>query len=250
MGWYRKVKSAIAKLPPRSRRGKLVRNVICILLLVMVGWTLLGAPALFPRQTFRSLARAYMMDDPEILAVLSAKELDLMEEPQWANGRLPDNWYMWSQMERMLDITVGQDGDQLLIVRREEAYSNEQWWDINAWPVPAERKDGVAITVIEPYYSGNKTYGLLCMVQTELPEAGGIRLDVEHYRWYDGKVWSSSCSGTGEVHENGVFVVLATGSGTAAVEQQDVDYFTTCSRFHVIITNAAGETIYDETLIV
>lgn len=56
-----------AKLPGLTRRGRLVRNLACVLLLAVLCWVLLGAPALTEAWAFRRAERRNLVGPSEIL---------------------------------------------------------------------------------------------------------------------------------------------------------------------------------------
>ena len=68
--------AAVARIPPRSRKGKVVRNVVIFLLAVVVYWAVAGAPALTAMWQFRRLERQHFVGPSEVIA-----DLDV----DWAN---------------------------------------------------------------------------------------------------------------------------------------------------------------------
>lgn len=73
-----------AKLPSLSRRGKLIRNVVVILLLALLCWVASGAPPMSAEQEYYRAARRNLMGDTEILAMVDTSEWSA----SWLGGDL------------------------------------------------------------------------------------------------------------------------------------------------------------------
>lgn len=69
-----------AKRPRLTRRGKFVRNLICMILMAGLCYLLLGAPPLTAEQAFRRAERQHLVGPAEIIASVDMEQLALPEE--------------------------------------------------------------------------------------------------------------------------------------------------------------------------
>lgn len=68
--WKRFLRRATARLPRLTRRGRLVRNLICAVLLGGLCYVLLGAPPLTEKQALHQAERQNMLEPSEIIDVI------------------------------------------------------------------------------------------------------------------------------------------------------------------------------------
>lgn len=254
---FQKLSGLIGKIPPRSRGGKLIRNMVCILLLCVVIWWCFGMPALSVRHAFRRAERANLLEPSEILAVIPGSAVELPEEEPW-DGSLSDDWSIRQALKRTRAFVVGSTGDYLLCFGWEEPLSDGIYavYRESEWLNVTQKTGEVTVTRTASYGNGLETVGELLFVQTDLPGAHRIVLETRgfsgRYR-YEQQEWdyyTNWCQGTGAVQENGVFVVPVFQCTDAEPAEEGIDGSFDKCEVHVVITDAQGETIYDETLIV
>ena len=253
-GWKR----LRSRIPPHTRKGKLIRNVVCILVLVVFCWCCLGAPALTPRWDFRREERTHLVGPAEILAVVPGDVMELPEVSfeEFASGK----GTFVHLMEQIRWIVVGEQNGLLYCAYR-QLNAGSHWWEAGeSRLIVAEKADDVSVIpayrMVSSTYGKDEVYtaGRLLVVQTDLPDAQHIQIELQDYsdRWNGDEVthYTNLCSGTGEVQKNSLFVVPVMKSSDPVVDTEGIDgEFDKCL-VHAVITNSAGETIYDEVLIV
>lgn len=243
------LRGVIQKIPPHGRRGKLIRNILCMVLLVLAGYIILGAPALSARHAFRRAERARLREPSEILAVVRTNDLVFPPEKEWQYGQPPaDTWARGMLMEKR-GYVIGRLDDELVCLATKDDLGLNQPGPEHIVPITGE------VTLVRAFDYQND--GALYYVYTTLPDAHRVTLEVrtvaEEENEASGLRWfrSNWCAGTGENQGSGVFVIpiLRSTDGESTDEVlEGVQY--RVMETHVVITNAAGETIYDETLIV
>lgn len=72
-----------ATLPAMSRRGKVIRNLVTVFVLVFFCWFLLDSPAFSLEQEYRRAARRNLLVDTEVLTIV-----DTGEWPDWTDGEM------------------------------------------------------------------------------------------------------------------------------------------------------------------
>lgn len=251
-GWKR----LWSRVPPYTRKGKLIRNVVCILVLAVFCWCCLGAPALTPRWDFRREERTHLVGPAEILAVIPGDVMDLPEVSfeEFASGK----GSFVRIMERIRWIVVGEQNGFLYCTYR-ELNGGSHWWEAGESKLIVAEKTG-SVSMIPAYRIGGSTQGIagpytcgwLLIVQTNLPDARHIRIELQDYNPYrkEGEViyYTNLCTGTGEVQKNGLFVVPVIQSSDPVVDTEGIDGAFDKGLAHIVITDTNGETIYDEVL--
>lgn len=156
---WRKLRS---KLPSFTRKGKVIRNLVFILLTAVLFWWAMGAPALTPQWRYRRAERRNMLCDTEIIAVL---------EPHWINWEEPA---------------------ELVVAENEAMYilclTNEPFYSMGVQIY--EKQGAVTLTGVPESFSVNFfRQAIPFVVLTELP---AVRAEVElilppelSWRWAD-----------------------------------------------------------------
>lgn len=73
------------KLPPYTRKGRVIRNLVVIVLLALLCWTLLDAPALTTEWKYRRMERRNLVDRGEIITI---KDIALPHWPEYEDCHL------------------------------------------------------------------------------------------------------------------------------------------------------------------
>lgn len=248
-----KIKTWMSRIPPRNRGGKLIRNMVCILLLLCVIWLCCDAPALSPRHAFRRMERVFMLEPAEILAVVPKRALEIRAPEPWVNGNPPDDNFFRIQLGRIHAYVVGEWDDTLTLFCWESLGGFVEWKPTAS--VRFVKKQG-AVTVVEDMSVLDNDWemvGGVYLVHTDLPGARRVSLEVRTLQprlGEDRVQYTNWCSGTASVQGDGVFIVpvFQADAGDPAFEKAEgsADQY----EAHIVITDAAGKIIYDETLIV
>ena len=180
-GWKR----LCGRVPPHTRKGKLIRNVICILVLVLFCWCCLGAPALTPRWDFRREERTHLIGPANILAVIPG---DVMELPEVGIREFAsEKGSFVHMMEQIRWIVVGEQ-DGLLYCTYRELNAGSHWWEAGESSLIVAEKTG-NVSVIPAYRMTSstqgkderRTAGRLLIVQTDLPDAQSIQIELQDF---------------------------------------------------------------------
>ena len=243
-----KLRNLIGSIPPRSRRGKLIRNVLCIALLALAGYIILGGPAVTPRQEFRRMERAWMREPADILAVVRTADLEFPPEGEWKYGQPPAGTWARAQMQDSRNYVIGRQEEELVcMVLGRHKMTYQQIGSTLFAPVTGD------VTLVRAADYQND--GALYYVYTTLPGAYRVLLEVrtvtEEGNSASGYWFRSSwCAGTGENQGNGVFVVpILPSSDLESTDEVLEGVLYQVMETHVVITSTTGETIYDETQI-
>ena len=247
------IKTWVSRIPPRHRGGKLLRNVVCILLLLCVIWFCCDAPALSPRHAFRRMERVFMLEPAEILAVVPKGELEIRAQEPWVRGNPPDDNFFRTQLSWIHAYVVGEWEDTLTLFCWERLGGFVEWKPTAS--VRFVKKQG-PVTVVEDMSALDNDWemvGGVYLVHTDLPGARRVSLEVRTLQPRLGEErvkYTNWCNGTASVQGDGVFIVpvFQAAAGEPAFEKTggSADQY----EAHIVITDAAGKIIYDETLIV
>ena len=244
--------------PSRLTRGqKLLRNVVCVLLLLLLGYRLLGCPPLTAMHAFRQAERQNLAGPSEVIARVPGEDVTILREnlEQFGErnyfGDLGNDWVVYD-LERTKDHILGEkDGTFYCFFWEIRDWS---WW--NSTPVRSllSLQEKTGVTTVMPthiYHSNGGLKAVVLWVHTELEEAVSASVEVREVRQYDGECYFSRCSGEGPVYGEGAFVIAAYQCAEPeAVTQEDYEALNGQQEVRVVLKNAAGDVIYDEVLLV
>lgn len=194
--WKKVCRVLKRRLPSASRKGKVIRNFVFVLLTVVLFWWATGAPALTPQWRYRRAERANLIEGTEIKAVL---------ETDWINCETHE-------------LVVGENEDSYFICLTDEAFYARY---LQCY----EKRGDVTLTgAPESFFPGYFDTAIPFLVLTELP---AVKAELElvlppelSWRWVnmEGHEAFAGAVCRGEDHnEDGVFT-FSFPSGLVDVE--------------------------------
>ena len=238
-----------------TRKGKLLRNAVCIVLLLILCYRLLGCPPLTAMHAFRQAERQNLAEPSEVIARIPGEEVtisrDLLEQFGERNvfGDLSD-WVV-KDLEKVNDFILGEkDGTFYCFFWENRGWG---WWDANpirSYLFKRGKSGDVTVMPINIHYSESRLKACVLLLHTELP-AVSASVEVREVRSYKEQYYSDRCSGEGAVHENGVFVIATYQCAERSeTTQEHYESMKDLMEVHLVLKNAAGDVIYDETVLV
>lgn len=219
---------AMVKLPHLTRKGKTIRNLVCVVLLAGLCYLLLGAPPLTARQAFRRAERQNLVGPSEIIAAVSLKKLDLPEEVEHRETERFDR-----EWTRMGFFAVGEQGDRLSYVWKYGfTYFNqvEKEGEVTFFPVwTCMNGDGVC-------------EGGLILLQTEWKQAARAEVRICEYSGH----YYNDLVGAGMAVGDGVFILpVVRNDGPVKEKEEKLTY--SDSTASILIYDDTGTVIYHKT---
>ena len=249
--------------PSRLTRGqKVIRNAVCVLLLLLLGYRLLGCPPLTAMHAFRQAERQNLAGPSEVIARVPGEEVtvsrELLEQFGERNyfGDLGNDWVVYD-LERTKDHVLGEkDGTFYCFFWEVRDWG---WW--NSTPVRSllSLQEKTGVTTVMPmhiYHSNGGLKAVVLWVHTELEEAVSASVEVREVRYsvqelYEQQYVASRCSGEGSVYGEGAFVIAAYQCAEPeATTREAYEALNGQKEVRVVLKNAAGDVIYDEVLLV
>ena len=248
--------------PARLTRGqKLVRNAVCVLLLLIIGYRLLGCPPLTAMHAFRQAERRELAGPSEVIARVPGEEVTVSGEllEQFGERDHFGNLHDWlaEDLEYTRDYILGEKDGTFYCF----------FWEIRDWNwrvgsrvrslLSLQKKTGV--TTVMPmhiYYSEGGLRAMVLWVHTELEEAVSASVEVREVRYsvqelYEQQYVAGRCSGEGSVYGEGAFVIAAYQCAEPETTTREAyEALNGQKEVRVVLKNAAGDVIYDEVLLV
>ena len=205
-----------------TRKGKIVRNIFCILLLAVACYRLLDCPAFGPVHAFRQAERQNLVGRSEILIVVSSAEMRALLSVE-------------------ASVVVGEQGDA---IQWQVEKDGQRWFGIQ------KKTGGVTVDILWAGANEPSERSALLLLKTELPGASTARVELpmQAYHMDMDAVTEFSLSGEGNVLENGVFLLLLSSAGEA--ESVETEYPNAYMSYefndmHITILDANGVSLYD-----
>ena len=244
--------------PSRLTRGqKLVRNAVCALLLLVMGYRLLGCPPLTAMHAFRQAERQNLAGPSEILARISGEDIKVRQEnlEQFGErnyfGDLGHDWVV-EDLEQINDYILGEkDGTLYCFLWETKDWG---WWEAN--PIRSylslrEKTGAVTVMPMSIHHTDHRLKACVLSIYTELPGAVSASVEVREVLRDKEQYYSSRCSGEGTVYGEGVFVIAAYQCAEPEkVTQVDYEALNRLREVRLVLKNAAGDVIYDEVVLV
>lgn len=243
----------LSRLPHLTRKGKLLRNLICVVLLGALCAVLLGVWQATPEQALRQAERSYLLGPSNIIGVIYPDDYPMMDRLEDKAGPASTMALVWDEVHQYM--VVSELGDQIFCYLR---MNKTDGW------LHAMKKQG-EVSLNEIMVGRDCTWLLL---YTTLPGVKYARLEGREYSWNIENVGDKTYTYTArqtlfeieaETAGNGLFFLLDDAVRTTdldlpvrtvtAESPTDLEYpeeDLPQSVFYLTLLNENGEILYEK----
>lgn len=240
-----------------TRKQKILRNILCVLLLLVVSYRLLDCPALGPVHAFRQAERQNLAEKSRIMANIPGEDITLLQEnlEQFGErdplGALSGDWVERDLKQTKAYIVGEKDGEFYCFWCMDDGTG---WLDFPTYKYLLfhEKTGDVTVMPLQRYISENRLTACILCVQTDMEDAVYAYAEAREVRGYtDGKYYTNWCSGEGTVRGDGIFIIAAYRSAEPTEStQEEYEAMKGLLEIRVVLKNAAGDVIWEESRIV
>ena len=247
-----KLRAFRARHPSRlNRKQKTVRNVVCLLLLLVLGYRLAGCPPLSAMHAFRQAERQALAGPSEVIARIPGENISVLQESleRFGDrnffGDLSTDWLVFD-LERTREYIVGERGGTLYCFQYESR--SDYWLSHRSYLRMGEKTSPVTVLCTGRYYESGTVRAVRLCVRAELSEAVYAFAETRSVRGDKDSYYVNRCSGEGTVYGDGVFIIAAYQCAEPEeTTQEEYEAMEGLMEVRLVLKDAAGNVIYDET---
>ena len=251
-----KLRAFRARHPSRlSRKQKTLRNVVSLLLLLLLGYRLAGCPPFTAMHAFRQAERRMLAGPSEVIARVPGDQVTVLEEnleqfgARTVFGTLND--WLAADLTRTREYIVGERDGKLYCFFWQDSAGGDLFDSTRSYLLLGDETGENTVLAFRKYISNGELKAAVLCIRTHMEEAVTAYAEVRAVVRSGETYLVNRCSGEETVYGDGVFIIAAyqcaEGEKTTQAAYEELDR---ALEARVVLKNAAGDVIWDETRII